>query len=237
MQDARIRVALIVVGLVCLLGSGAVLLAGHRSQPPPVTITPPPTDATTNTPSNTPASPPDTRLKPVPRVYVDVAGSVRRPSLYVLPAGSRVMQAILVAGGPTAAADLDAVNLAQKVTDGEKVFVPKRGTSPPPAPPTEVANASPTSDVPTPKTSGKTAKGDKAGHVQKLTAESGEQIALNTATAEDLERLPGVGPSMAGRILAYRQQAGGFGKIEDLLEVTGLGPKKFAKISPFVKLD
>ena len=140
------------------------------------------------------------------------------------------MQAIRAAGGPTAEADLDAVNLAEKVTDGEKVFVPRRGIPPPLSAPGD-----PSSTLI--KTETKPSKGAAAGRVGKITAASGDQIALNTATEADLERLPGVGPSMAGRILTYRQQAGRFEKIEDLTQVTGIGPKKFAKIAPFVRLD
>ena len=75
------------------------------------------------------------------------------------------------------------------------------------------------------------------GRGGKIAADSGEQVALNTATEADLERLPGVGPSMAGRILAYRKAAGRFEKVEDLMQVTGIGPKKFAKIAPLVKPD
>ena len=230
MQDAKVRVALIVICLACLIGSGTVLLAGRHPAPPPVVITPPPSDIA---PISTPDAPAAAPTRPT-RIYVDVAGAVRRPSLYVLPSGSRVMQAILAAGGPDGEADMDAVNLAQKVTDGEKVFVPKRGAAPPPVSAAET-ETSPT--APTLRPVGKAAKGDKSSHSHKVTAESGEQIALNTATAEQLQRLPGVGPSMAGRILAYRQQAGGFQKVEDLMQVTGIGPKKFAKIAPFVKLD
>jgi competence protein ComEA len=230
MQDARVRAALLLVCLVCLLGSAVVLFAGHHAAPPPVVITPPPPEGTASV-SHPEAAP--ISSKPAARVYVDVAGCVRRPSLYVLPAESRIMQAIIAAGGPTADADMDAINLAQKVTDGEKVFVPKHNVAPTEEPAsTEQDIFSPTL-APVAK---KLNKGTKAGHGNKITAESGEQIDLNTATAEQLERLPSVGPSMAERILAYRQQAGSFGKIEDLMQVTGIGPKKFAKIAPCVKL-
>lgn len=240
MQDARVRAALLLICLACLLGSAAVLFAGHRAQPPPVVITPAPADpvpAADNAASSPPA--PTASRQAAARVYVDVAGEVRRPSLYVLPSNSRVMQAILAAGGPNAEADLDAVNLAQKVTDGEKIYVPKRGVSPPPVVAEDAAHSVPQTNPATAGTrpAGKSAKGGKTGHSNKLTADSGEQIGLNTATAEQLERLPGVGPSMAERILAYRQQSGGFGKAEDLMQITGIGPKKFAKIAPFVKLD
>lgn len=233
MQDARTRAALLIVCLACLLGSGFVLLAGRRAAPPPVVITPPPTEATAAAPP--PAGAPPPAPKPSDRLYVDVAGAVRRPSLYVLPPQSRVMQAVLAAGGPTQEADMDGVNLAQKVTDGEKVFVPKRGVTPPIPTAGDTLSISP---LPAPsQAASKPVKGARAGHAEKIAADSGEQVALNTATAEQLERLPGVGPSMAGRILAYRQQAGRFEKIEDLMQVTGIGAKKFAKIAPCVKLD
>ena len=242
MQDARVRVALLVICLACLAGSGFVLIKGRQSAPPPIVIASPPVEAIP------PLAPADGRAA-IPRhsarLFVDVAGAVRRPSLYVLPPNSRVMQAVMAAGGPTATADMDAVNLAQVVTDGEKVFVPKRSAVPKalrtiPAPAAQAATSTPPAPSLVPLLpaahlkSGKSIAGSKSG---KIIAESGEQVGLNSATAEQLERLPGVGPSMAARILAYREQAGGFGKIEDLTLVTGIGPKKFAKIAPFVTLN
>ena len=134
MQDARTRLALLIVCLACLLGSGFVLIAGHHAAPPPITISPPPAEAAGAAPP--PAAPPhQVPLPAAPKlsglVYVDVAGAVRRPSLYALPPDSRVMQAVLAAGGPTGEADMEAVNLAEKVTDGEKILVPRRGAAPP----------------------------------------------------------------------------------------------------------
>jgi competence protein ComEA len=236
MQDARVRAALITICLACLLGSGFVLLKGHQSAPPPILFTAPPaTPAVSSVTASATDAP-----KPSQRLYVDVAGAVRRPSLYILAPGSRVMQAVMAAGGPTAAADMDAVNLAQAVTDGEKVFVPKLGTAPVPAPlalPSVMlpasARAASLSSILSAAKSGKESGGSRSG---KITAASGEQINLNSATLEQLERLPGVGPSMAARIIAYRQQSGGFAKIEDLTLVTGIGPKKYAKIAPFLTL-
>ncbi len=262
MQDAKVRYALLTICLVCLLGSGWVLLTGHRPTPPPVSITPPPAEGkgedaeaapTTSAPAPGPArarAQIASAASPRPsRVYVDVAGEVRRPSLYVLPADGRVMQALVAAGGPTQEADLDSVNLAQKVTDGEKIFVPRRGAAPsvlpspvPTAAPARAAleqpPASPASEsVPAPTHTARAGRSGRAGHVDKVSPDGGEQIALNSATLEQLERLPGVGPSMAGRILAYRQQSGSFTRVEDLRLVQGIGPKKFAKIAPCVKLD
>ncbi len=238
MQDARMRVALLVVCLACLLGSGFVLLKGRQSAPPPILFAAPPpvTDGGMPPSATAPAADAPKHSK---RLYVDVAGAVRRPSLYLLPPDSRIMQAVLAAGGPTAAADMDAVNLAQPVTDGEKVFVPKRGLAPAPLALSPAPSAAASARVPTPPLMpaaklGKAAGGSRSG---KISAGSGEQIGLNTATLEQLERLPGVGPSMAARILAYRQQSGGFAKIEDLTLVTGIGPKKYAKMAPFLMLN
>ncbi len=234
MQDARVRVALLVVCLACLLGSGFVLLKGRQSAPPPILFAAPPAVGSDTPPATLSAAAVPRHAK---RLYVDVAGAVRRPSLYLLPPDSRVMQAVLAAGGPTAAADLDAVNLAQPVTDGEKVFVPKRGAASvlaPSALPAVMPAASARvtlPSVPSAAKPGKAASGSRSGKMG-----PGEQIGLNSATLEQLERLPGVGPSMAARILAYRQQSGGFAKIEDLTLVTGIGPKKYAKMAPFLTL-
>lgn len=227
MQDARVRAALLTICLLCLLGSGAVLYSNHRQDKvPPVVITSTPPEMTADA-----ALPP---AAPAVRIYVDVAGAVRRPSLYALPPGCRVMQAIIAAGGPASGADLDSVNLAQKLADGEKIFVPKYTVVLPapdsPMPSVALARAA----LPP---AGKIAKTSLSSHSNKLTADSGLQIALNTATLDDLQRLPSVGPAMAARILAYRAQAGGFGKVEDLMQVPGIGPKKFAKIAPCVKLN
>lgn len=229
MQDARTRGALLAICLACLLGSGWVLLHRRQTAPPPIVFAAPPA-AVVPTAAVVPARP--------KRLYVDVAGAVRRPSLYVLPKNSRVMQAILAAGGPTADADLDAVNLAEVVMDGEKVFVPKRGIAPvavssAPVPGVPTAAKAPSSAVSKAGRSKGKGGGSRSG---KISADSGDQISLNSATLEELERLPGVGPSMAERILAYRQQSGGFAKIDDLTLVPGIGPKKLAKMTPFVTL-
>lgn len=230
MQDARVRIALLVVCIVCLLGSGFVLLKGRQPSPPPILFAVPPAAVGATAPAAALAAPRHSK-----RLYVDVAGAVRRPSLYLLPPDSRVMQAVLAAGGPTPAADIDAVNLAQPVTDGEKVFVPERHAAP--APPVLLSAASAArTPAPLPPVSGaakprKAADGSSSGKMG-----PGEQIGLNSATLEQLERLPEVGPSMAARIIAYRQQSGGFAKIEDLTLVTGIGPKKYAKMAPFLTL-
>jgi competence protein ComEA len=263
MQDARIRLALAVFGLIVLGGSGWAWLRARQSAAPPVVIT---TSAAPDSPAPTPAAQNTTPTPPhkasAARIYVHVAGAVKHPWLYALPAGSRVMQAVLIAGGPTPNADLNAVNLAEPVRDGEKVYVPIKQAAlpamPPPVPPGNAlghASALPSTPAPTkvastapmptviepglPSSSTIVGIGKKHSGVKgdKLTSPDEGQISLNTADAAQLERLPSVGPAMAARILAFREQAHGFQSIGELQEVAGIGPKKFAKIAPFVTLN
>jgi competence protein ComEA len=139
------------------------------------------------------------------RVAVHVAGRVRRPGLVELPAGSRVQDAIRAAGGSTAGADLDAVNLARRLTDGEQVLVPGPG-DPPPPPPGADPDAAATPSAP---------------------------LDLNTATLEQLDTLPGVGEVTAGRIIAYRS-AHPFTAVDELLEVPGIGQRRFDQLKDLV---
>jgi competence protein ComEA len=142
---------------------------------------------------------------PSGRVAVHVAGHVRHPGLVRLPTGSRVQDAIRAAGGATAGADLDAVNLARKLTDGEQVLIPGPGDPPPSLPP----GASPGAGTPT------------------------APLDLNTATVEQLDALPGVGEVTAGRIVAYRS-AHPFTAVDELLEVPGIGQRRFEQLKDLV---
>lgn len=141
--------------------------------------------------------------KPV-QVYVDVVGAVRRPGLYRIRTGARVADAVAHAGGPTRRADLQLVNLAALVADGEQVVVPERGAGGVPAAPSAPGAA-------------------PAGPVH-----------LNSATLEQLDALPGVGPVTAQKIIDYRTQHGGFGSVDDLDAVPGIGPARLADLRPLV---
>jgi competence protein ComEA len=141
----------------------------------------------------------------VGRVAVHVAGRVRRPGLVRLAAGSRVLDAVRAAGGTTPGADLDAVNLARKLVDGEQVRIPARGQAAPAAAPPAGGPA-----------------GQAAGPLD-----------LNTATAEQLDTLPGVGEVTAGRIVAYRT-AHPFTSVDELLEVPGIGQRRFEQLKDLV---
>ncbi|MFL5923097.1 MAG: helix-hairpin-helix domain-containing protein [Gaiellaceae bacterium] len=141
---------------------------------------------------------------PSSRVVVDVVGAVRRPGLYRLAQGSRIADAVARAGGATAKADLAQVNLAAPLADGEQVVVPRRG-------------------VPGAAVGGASASGESAGPVQ-----------LSTATLEELDTLPGVGPTTAQKILDYREKHGAFSSVDELDAVPGIGPKRLEQLRDLV---
>jgi competence protein ComEA len=138
-------------------------------------------------------------------IYVHVGGAVARPGLYELAEGARVNDAVDAAGGASGRADLDGLNLAAKVKDGDKVLVPARAE-----PGAQNAPAAAGSAV------------------------TGGLVNLNAATVADLETLPGIGPALAQRIVDYRTEHGGFQRVEDLMEVPGIGPKKYESLKDHV---
>ncbi|HYZ93892.1 MAG TPA: helix-hairpin-helix domain-containing protein [Actinomycetota bacterium] len=140
-------------------------------------------------------------------IYVHVGGAVRRPGLYRLEDGARVDDAVRAAGGVLEDADLDALNLAARVKDGDKILVPAEGQG---------------------EGGGSAPPGSQAAGQQ------GSLVNLNTASLSDLETLPGIGPALAQRILDFREKNGGFRTVEDLLEVPGIGSKKFEELRDLV---
>jgi|SRR5215207_3225376 len=150
--------------------------------------------------------------RPPESALVHVAGAVHEPGVYRLRAGERVKDALERAGGPRNGADLNAVNLAAKVADGQQVVVPRRGA----------AGAVAATGTGSPAGAG-------GGAAQ-------PPVSLNSATAEQLDTLDGVGPATAQKILQWRQQNGGFRSIDDLAEVPGIGPKRLAALRPRVQL-
>jgi competence protein ComEA len=136
---------------------------------------------------------------------VHVAGAVRHPGVYRLHDGDRVKDAVERAGGARAGADVNAINLAAKVADGQQVVVPRRGALAP-------------------------AAGDAGAGEGAAGAATQPPVSLNTATAAQLDTLDGVGPATAQKILDWRREHGGFRSIDDLGEVPGIGPKRLAAL-------
>ena len=143
---------------------------------------------------------------PAGLIYVHVAGAVRRPGLYEFPSGTRVADAVEAAGGPRRGADLDAINLAEILVDGTRLEVPRRDA------PAESAPVTSSSAGPS----------------------SGTMIDLNTADQTLLETIPGVGPVTAAAILRHRAEIGRFESVEQLLDVSGIGPATLESVRPYV---
>ncbi|WP_312018443.1 ComEA family DNA-binding protein [Streptomyces sp. I05A-00742] len=144
---------------------------------------------------------------------MDVSGKVRRPGIQRLPTGSRVVDALEAAGGASPGVDMTGLNRARVLADGEQIVVgapPGAGPPPPNAP----------ARTPGPGPSG----GPTAG-----------PLSLNTATVEQLDALPGVGPVLAQHIVDYRTEHGGFRSVSDLRQVNGIGARRFADLRPMVQ--
>jgi competence protein ComEA len=143
------------------------------------------------------------------RVTVDVAGAVKRPGVYRLSSSERVEDALKRAGGATGRADLSQINRAAKLEDGRQILVPVR------APRASPAAAQPGAGTPT---------------------APNQPVNLNTATLEQLDTLDGVGPATAQKILDYRTEHGGFGSVEELDQIPGIGEKRLAALRERVRV-
>lgn len=178
--------ALLAVFLLVCVGSVAVVARGHTEPlvaAPPMVISP-------------------------PKVMVDVAGGVKSPGVYELPANSRVMDAITAAGGAKPGTDTSDINLARVIKDGEQIYVE------PAAAAVSTSRIAPTRTVK--KRSG--------------------PININRATAGELDTLPGIGPVLASRIIDYRKTNGPFISVDDLQKVSGIGSAKFAQFKSKVRV-
>jgi competence protein ComEA len=142
-------------------------------------------------------------------LHVHAAGAVVQPGVVTVPGGSRVTDVVAAAGGPAADADLDQINLAAPVTDGERVYVPRHGE-------TVLAASS----------GGAASAGIAADGI----------VNINDADETALESLPGVGPATAQAIIDYRTQHGKFRSVDDLLNVRGIGPSKLSQIKPHARV-
>ena len=138
-------------------------------------------------------------------IYVHICGRVKKPGLIKINKDSRVIDAVNEAGGLYEDADIDKINLAKKLSDEDRIFIPKVGE-------------------------------EISGIVTFNSNESSKIININTATKEELQNLPGVGPKTADNIISYREE-NSFGKIEDIMNVQGIGDKKFKEIEKFISVN
>jgi competence protein ComEA len=169
----------------------------------------PPSDAALAPPA---APPPETATAPK-EVVIDVVGAVRRPGLYRLAEGGRIADALARAGGATRKADLSLVNLAAPLADGQQVIVPRRGSA---------------------GAGGAAAPADGTAATPGAPGLATGPVHLNTATLEQLDSLPGVGPVTAQKILDYRTEHGPFTSVDELDAVPGIGPSRMEQLKDLV---
>ena len=186
--------------------------AGEAGAPAAVSTTAPSTTLAGTTPSS--AAPGATKGA-ASTIAVHVAGAVTHPGVVELHAGARVIDAVEAVGGALADGDLDRLNLAARVTDGQRVYVAKAGESDPGA-------------------AGDPSAGAAGGTGDPASGATGGKVNLNTATQAQLEELPGIGPTYAQSIITERQRRGGFTSVNDLRSVRGIGDKRFAELAPLV---
>lgn len=218
-----VRTILVVATLLGLVGGGWWLM---RPPPPPIETVMPlaepgdvlaPAQAAPLAPQGTEGGTSSVApgVAPSEEMVVQAAGAVGRPGVYRLPEGSRVDDLVREAAGLTPEADPDRVNLAAPLHDGERIWIPRVGEEDAP----EVVAGSGGGPAPP--------GGDGS-------AAAAGPVNLNTATASDLEALPGIGPATASAILAHRDQIGSFGSVDELIDVRGIGDAKMEQLRPLV---
>ncbi|MBI5877939.1 MAG: helix-hairpin-helix domain-containing protein [Chloroflexi bacterium] len=198
----------LIAGVLCLLAALGVAVFVFVSRQPPA---PEPVRLVTLTPRPSPAPTYTPNPTALPRIVVQVSGAVKQPGVYRIEAGARVSDAVTAAGGVTDDADVSHFNLARKAIDGELIIVPRIGETP-------VAQ-SPGSTAPT------------------TAAPRTGKVNINTADAAELDTLPGIGPELAQRIIAYRQAHGPFARIEDLDNVSGIGPSTLERLRDLITVQ
>ena len=195
----------VVIGTACVVAAAvAGWWAFATPTPPPVEDVLPRVDV-----AGPVVAAPDQATPAASTIVVHVDGGVVRPGVHELVAGARVIDAIEAAAGLLPEADRERLNLAAPVADGQRVWVPIVGEDEPPIEPV-------------------------IGGTTEADASAGGVVNLNTADQAALETLPGIGPSIAGAILQHREREGAFERVEDLLEVAGIGPSRLAQLEPLV---
>lgn len=216
----RFRIAVGVAGMcLVLIASACVIIFLQQPNKPLAAVsiddvgaaetsqTPPPTSPSTGPQGNEPGQTSKSSQKGAAKdknIIVHVAGAVYKPGIVSLPDGSRTFEAIENAGGALPEAALDTVNLAAPLSDGVQLYVPRVGEKVP------------------------------AGAGPAATKEGGGPVNLNSASSDELQALPGVGPVLAGRIVQWREEHGGYSSIADLDAVSGVGEAMMASLADLV---
>ncbi len=157
-------------------------------------------------------------------ILVHIDGAVQHPGVYALPRDSRIQEAIQAAGGFSQQANQDAVNMAARLKDGDKLIIPAAGT------PAVLPQASQPTVA--------KAKGPAQGSAQSVAKVTpGAPVNINTATLDELQTLPGIGATRAQQIIDYRQAHGNFKTIDELQNVTGIGPATYEKLKDWITVD
>jgi competence protein ComEA len=204
-------IALAVVGVIAVL---VTIVTVVRDKPPPVVSAKLPPVQMVSSTSPAPAPKAD---EPV---VVSVVGLVHKPGLVTLKSGARIADAITAAGGTLDGADLIGLNMARRLADGEQIVV---GIAPAPGAPPTLGSGVSASTAGPPTTSGEAKP-------------SGQPVDLNTATAEQLDKLPGIGPVTAAAIVAWRDANGKFTSVDQLGDVDGIGPARLEKLRALVRV-
>lgn len=209
-------------GVIALLGVGVVavlvtVFTVVRDSPPPVASANLPAVQMVSSAGATPGPP----APPDGPVVVSVVGLVHKPGLVTLSAGDRIADALDAAGGAVDGADLVGLNLARRVVDGEQIIV---GLASPPGSPSPMGSS----------VSSATSTGATSPAASAAAGAPAAPVDLNTATTEDLDALPGVGPVTAAAIIAWRDANGRFGSVDQLSEVDGIGPARLDKLRALV---
>ncbi|HEY3378437.1 MAG TPA: helix-hairpin-helix domain-containing protein [Armatimonadota bacterium] len=189
-------------------------------------------------------TPPNSSTTPV-LYYVHVTGAVKKPGVYRCQPGARINDAVQQAGGAREDGDPDALNLAAKVEDGEKIYLPTKAESqqtraqqgPPPLVETAATHPSSTTvSASATRASAPSGAQSATPTVRERKEPPKEKIALNSATLEQLQQVPGIGPVTAQTILDYRAQHGKFTELTQLLDIPRIGPKTMEKLAQYLTL-
>ena len=203
----------IFAALVLVTVAGATLFYLRQPSREPIELLPAEPTAT-----QLPSPTPEPTFTPAPiRIYI--TGAVSNSDVYLLPFGSIIKDAVEAAGGFTPAADPERINQALELRDQQQIHIPRRGEEDP-LPPIQ-GGRSDSEEV----------RGNEGSSA------SGAQVNLNTATLEQLDALPGIGPAIGQRVIDYRETVGGFTSVEEITQVSGIGDSTFAKIKDLITVE